>query len=78
VGIQYDKEHKAMRNSEYMAVLAEAIECVRETMADRRLPDLTPEQMAWWFQTITVSDVETLMTRRALYSNLEVIWRKAA
>jgi len=39
-----------MRNSEYMAVLAEAVEYVREVMADRRLPDLNPEHMAWWFK----------------------------
>ena len=35
-----------MRNSEYMAVLAEAVECVRAAMADRRLPELTPEGQA--------------------------------
>ena len=43
-----------MRNPEYMTVLAEAVGAVRSAMADQRLPDLTPEQMAWWFRTVTV------------------------
>jgi hypothetical protein len=50
-----------MRNSEYLAVLAEAIECVRSAMADRRLPDLDREQLAWWFQTISASDIREAM-----------------
>jgi hypothetical protein len=33
-----------MRNPEYMAVLAEAVGAVSKSMADRRLPELTPEQ----------------------------------
>lgn len=50
-----------MRNAEYIAVLADVVEALRGSMSDRRLPDLTPEQMAWWFRTITVSDVKKTM-----------------
>jgi len=50
-----------MRSDEYMAVVAEAVEAVRRSMADRRLPELTPEQLAWWFRTITVSNIERVV-----------------
>ena len=67
-----------MRNSEYMAVLAKAVECVRVAMADRRLQDPTPEQIAWWLQSTTVADVTSVMKGSKTYSNLEVVWRRAA
>ena len=60
-----------MRNPDYLAVLAEAVGAVRASMADRRLPELTPEQLAWWFRTATASDIERVTNRRAL----EVVWR---
>jgi hypothetical protein len=63
-----------MRNAEYIAVLAEAVEAVRSAMVDRRLPDLTPEQMAWWFRTVTASDVRTAMNVNVA-PHLEVVWR---
>jgi hypothetical protein len=66
-----------MRNAEYIAVLAEVVEAFHAAMADRRLPDLTPEQMAWWFRTITASDVRTVTNANAV-PHLEVVWRRAA
>ena len=60
-----------MRNPDYLAVLVEAVGAVRASMADRRLPELTPEQLAWWFRTATASDIERVTNRRAL----EVVWR---
>jgi hypothetical protein len=65
-----------MRNPEYMAVLAEAVEAVRTSMADRRLPELTPEQLAWWFRTATASDIERV-TKKVTKKRrgLEVVWR---
>lgn len=54
-----------MRKSEYVAVLAEAVECVRSAMADRRLPDLDAEQLAWWFQSISASDIKEVMKQSA-------------
>jgi hypothetical protein len=63
-----------MRNAEYIAVLAEAVEAVRSAMVDRRLPDLTPEQMAWWFHTVTASDVRTAMNVNVA-PHLEVVCR---
>ncbi len=55
-----------MRNPDYLAVLAEAVGAVRAFMADRRLPELTPEQLAWWFRTATASDIERVTKRRGL------------
>ncbi|HLH06476.1 MAG TPA: hypothetical protein VKW78_04510 [Terriglobales bacterium] len=52
-----------MRNPEYLAVLEEAVESVRSAMADRRLPDLDAEQLTWWFQNVTVSDINEIMSR---------------
>jgi hypothetical protein len=64
-----------MRNAEYLATLAEAVGAVRTSMADRRLPELSPEQLAWWFRTITASDIERVMKRNAA-SHLEIVWRR--
>lgn len=66
-----------MRNAEYIAVLAEVVEALRGAMADRRLPDLTTEQIAWWFRTVTAPDVRTAMNVNAS-PHLEVVWRRAA
>ena len=60
-----------MRNPDYLAVLAEAVGAVQASMADRRLPELTPEQLAWWFRTATASDIERVTKRR----DHEVVWR---
>jgi hypothetical protein len=64
-----------MRNPEYLATLAEAVGAVRTSMADRRLPELSPEQLAWWFRTITASDIERV-TKRNAASSLEIVWRR--
>lgn len=52
---------KGMRNAEYIAVVAEAVQTVRRSMEDQRLPELTPEQLAWWFRTITASDIQNVL-----------------
>jgi len=64
-----------MRNPEYLAVLSEAVEAVRNAMADRRLPDLTPEQLAWWFKSVSTSDVERV-TEQHRERRLEIVWRQ--
>jgi hypothetical protein len=50
-----------MWTAEYMAVVAEAVGAVRRSMADHRLPELTPEQLAWWFRTIIFSNIERVV-----------------
>jgi hypothetical protein len=60
-----------MRNPDYLAVLAEAVGAVRASMADRRLPELTPEQLAWWFRTATASDIERVMKKERPRNSLE-------
>ena len=64
-----------MRNAEYITVVAEAVQAVRRSMAERRLPELTPEQLAWWFRTITTPDVERAMQSEGTRA-LGIVWRR--
>jgi len=48
-------------SGEYLRVLAIAARCITKQMHDRRLPDLTPEQVVRWLHSVTVENLETAM-----------------
>jgi hypothetical protein len=51
-----------MSNPEYLSALANVVTHTRKVFAHHKLPDLTPRQIVEWFRTITVEDVESVLS----------------
>jgi hypothetical protein len=54
-----------MVNPEYLSVLAQVVECVRSALRHENLPDLPPEQVLDWLQTISVEDVKSVWQEKS-------------
>lgn len=47
--------------SEFRSVLKEVINCVREHLAAPGVAPLSPEQIMFWFQNVTLEDVTVVV-----------------
>ena len=47
-------------NREYLAVLAQVVDCLRTALRDEKLPELTPEQVWFWLQSADLEDVQAV------------------
>lgn len=47
--------------TEFRAVLKEVVKCVRQNLDAPGLSALNPEQLASWFQNITLEDIRTVV-----------------
>jgi hypothetical protein len=46
-----------MANPDYLFVLSQVVSCIRKSLHDQRLPDLTPEQVVHWMHSMTIEHV---------------------